>query len=149
MKIGELAKRTGLAASTIRFYEDIGLLTEVSRNSNGYRAYPAHAEWRLKLIVQGQHAGFSLDEMRRLLPADLADWQHGTLLTALQQKIDDITLLEEKLAENKRQLQILLAEIKAKPEGLDCAANAQRVLTELGLPDSSVAASSRPTKRSR
>ena len=37
MKIGELARRSGLAASTIRFYESKGLLKAVSRQSNGYR----------------------------------------------------------------------------------------------------------------
>ncbi|WP_233999519.1 MerR family transcriptional regulator [Pseudoalteromonas sp. T1lg22] len=76
MKIGELAKRTGLAASKIRFYEDIGLLQLVERKANGYRSYPPEAEVVLKLIVDGQKAGFSLDELRQLLPADLENWQH-------------------------------------------------------------------------
>lgn len=40
MKIGELAKRSGLAASRIRFYEKIGLLKTVKRSANGYRSYP-------------------------------------------------------------------------------------------------------------
>lgn len=40
MKIGELARRTGLAASRIRFYEEAGLLV-VQRQANGYRDYPS------------------------------------------------------------------------------------------------------------
>ena len=78
MKIGELAKRTGLSASKIRFYEDIGLLKMVERKANGYRSYPEEAEVVLNLIVSGQQAGFSLDELKALLPADLSGWQHAT-----------------------------------------------------------------------
>lgn len=37
MKIGDLAKRTGLTASRIRFYERVGLLKAVERTTNGYR----------------------------------------------------------------------------------------------------------------
>ncbi|WP_443111535.1 MerR family DNA-binding transcriptional regulator [Burkholderia sp. FERM BP-3421] len=43
MKIGELAERTGLTPSRIRFYERIGLLTAVERQTNGYRAYSSDA----------------------------------------------------------------------------------------------------------
>ena len=43
MKIGELARRSGLTPSRIRFYERIGLLKTVDRQSNGYRTYPQQA----------------------------------------------------------------------------------------------------------
>ncbi len=43
MKIGELAERTGLATSRIRFYERIGLLKAARRQANGYRSYPDDA----------------------------------------------------------------------------------------------------------
>lgn len=147
MKIGELAKRTGLAPSTIRFYEEIGVLTGVQRSGNGYRNYPAQAQWQLALIIQGQQAGFSLDELRQLIPANLADWQHGSLLAALQQKIADITALEQKLAANKQQLQAVLKEIEAKPDGMACAENARRVLTELGMPTNQAASAPERTHR--
>ena len=42
MKIGELPRLTGLAASRIRFYEDAGLLV-AQRQANGYRDYPEQA----------------------------------------------------------------------------------------------------------
>ena len=51
MKIGELARRTGLAASAIRFYESKGLLNAVSRQENGYRDYPLEAVAVLSVIV--------------------------------------------------------------------------------------------------
>lgn len=75
MRIGELAERTGLAPSRIRFYERIGLLKTVRRKANGYRTYPPEAVTMLKLITTAQQAGFSLDELTSLLPADLAGRQ--------------------------------------------------------------------------
>ncbi len=39
VNIGELARRTGMSASTIRFYEKQGLLKAVERRPNGYRVY--------------------------------------------------------------------------------------------------------------
>ena len=62
MNIGELAWRTGLTASRIRFYESLGLLPMVERMPNGYRRYPRDAQLLLELIDTAQQAGFSLDE---------------------------------------------------------------------------------------
>ncbi|OAJ51547.1 MerR family transcriptional regulator [Paraburkholderia ginsengiterrae] len=130
MKIGELAERTGLAPSRIRFYEDIGLL-KVERESNGYRTYPSQTVLLLNLITGAQQAGFSLDEIRTLLPPDLAQWQHGSLVDTLRSKVQDIEALEMRLAQSKAHLVALLAEIEAKPAEIDCATNAKRVLSRL------------------
>ncbi|NAX25439.1 MerR family transcriptional regulator [Vibrio sp. V38_P2S17PM301] len=135
MKIGELSKRTGLAASKIRFYEDRGLLTQVNRKSNGYRSYPPEAELVLNLIITGQNAGFSLDELQKLLPSDLERWDHHSLVVALREKLNDIEALERKLADNKAQLTKILSEIEFKPTDIDCADNAKRVLGQIGLTD--------------
>lgn len=133
MKIGELAQRTGLTTSRIRFYERIGLLKSVERQNNGYRSYPDDAVLVLKLIATGQSAGFSLDELRTLLPRDLANWEHGTLLDTLRRKVQDIEALEAQLAQSKAQLVELMAQIETKPQDMDCAANARRVLSEIQL----------------
>ncbi len=128
MKIGELAERTGLAPSRIRFYEGIGLL-KVERQPNGYRTYPPQAVLVLELIATAQQAGFSLDEIRTLLPPDLARWEHGSLIETLRSKVQDIEALERRLAQSKAHLVALLAQIEAKPEEIDCATNAGRVLS--------------------
>ncbi|GJH17479.1 MerR family transcriptional regulator [Caballeronia novacaledonica] len=133
MKIGELAERTGLTTSRIRFYERIGLLKSVERQNNGYRSYPDDAVLVLKLIATGQSAGFSLDELRTLLPRDLANWEHGTLLDTLSRKVKDIEALQAQLAQSKAQLVELMGQIEAKPQDMDCAANARRVLSEMRL----------------
>ncbi len=90
MNIGELAKQTGLTSSRIRFYERAGLLKTVERKPNGYRTYPPEAVLVLELIATAQNAGFSLDEIRALLPPGLERWDHGVLLQALRSKVIDI-----------------------------------------------------------
>ncbi|MDX1635943.1 MAG: MerR family transcriptional regulator [Marinobacter sp.] len=133
MKISEIAERTQLAPSKIRFYERIGLLKSVQRKANGYRSYPPEAVTVLKLITTAQHAGFSLDELRSLLPSDMETWDHSFLLQSLQQKVRDIEDMEQRLAASKAQLLDVLADIEAKPQDMDCAANAKRVLSQYGL----------------
>ncbi|WP_298209041.1 MerR family transcriptional regulator [Acidovorax sp.] len=133
MKIGELAQRTGLAPSRIRFYERIGLLKAVERQANGYRSYSEDAVLVLRLITTAQKAGFSLDELRTLLPSGLASWEHGVLIGTLRRKVQDIEALETQLAESKAHLVELMAQIEAKPSDMDCAANAKRVLSEMKL----------------
>lgn len=131
MKIGELAKRSGLTQSRIRFYESIGLLKTVERRPNGYRTYPPEATVVLDLIATAQKAGFSLDEIRTLMPSDLEQWQHGALIEALERKVADIEALEARLSQSKAQLVALIGEIEARPDDIDCAANARRVLTRV------------------
>ncbi|WP_329764509.1 MerR family transcriptional regulator [Stenotrophomonas geniculata] len=127
MKIGELARRTGLAASRIRFYEEAGLLV-VQRQANGYRDYPEQAVLLLELITGAQRAGFSLEEIRVLLPPDMGQWQHDALITMLQQKVTDIEALQLRLAQSRAHLLAPIEDIQARPEGIDCAANSRRVL---------------------
>lgn len=133
MKIGELAKRSGLAASTIRFYESKGLLKAVSRQSNGYRDYPLEAVAILSIISDAQQAGFSLDEIKQVLPEDISSWRHDELMAALKKKIADIESLEVRLAQNKAHLLSLIQLIDAKPEDVDCKDNAARVMESLGI----------------
>ena len=143
MKIGDLAKRSGLATSTIRFYESKGLLNAVSRQTNGYREYPLEAVAVLSIIANAQQTGFTLDEIRQILPDDLAHWQHDELLIALRKKIQDIESMEVGLAQNKAHLQSLIQLIDAKPADMACADNAVRVLDSMGIASGKKAAASR------
>ena len=149
MKIGELAQRTGLAPSRIRFYERIGLLKAVERQANGYRSYPDDAVLALRLIATGQRAGFSLDELRALLPSDLASWDHGTLLDTLRRKVHDIEVLQAQLAQGKAHLMELMAQIEARPQDMDCAANARRVLAGMRLAEADGAPDTVQARRRR
>lgn len=133
MKIGELAKRTGLAASTIRFYEAKGLLKAVSRQSNGYRDYPLEAVSVLSIISDAQQAGFSLEEIIQVLPEDISAWKHAELMAALRKKIDDIESLQVRLAQNKAHLLSLIQLMDATPQDVDCKDNVARVMDGMGI----------------
>ena len=66
MNIGTAAERSGLPAKTIRYYEDIGLLSP-DRAENGYRDYSANDVHRLKFLQRSRSLGFSVEECRQLL----------------------------------------------------------------------------------
>lgn len=133
MKIGELAKRTGLTASAIRFYESKGLLKSVDRLSNGYREYPPEAAAVLAIIINAQQTGFTLDEIKGVLPANATGWRHDELMATLRRKLADIEAMERRLANNKAHLLSLIDLIESKPEGMECEDNAARVLDQVGL----------------
>jgi DNA-binding transcriptional MerR regulator len=67
MRIGELARVSGLSADTIRYYERIGLMPAPRRTSSGYREYPAGAANRLRIIRNAAQLGFPLQEIAKVL----------------------------------------------------------------------------------
>lgn len=79
--IGELARRSGLAASALRFYEDAGLLVS-GRSESGRRQFPRSILRRVAFIRAAQAVGLTLDEIRAALATlpdgrtpTQADWQ--------------------------------------------------------------------------
>jgi DNA-binding transcriptional MerR regulator len=68
LPIGELARRTGVATSALRYYERIGLLSPAARPGRR-RHYTASSADRVALIRLYQDAGFTLEEIGRMLPA--------------------------------------------------------------------------------
>lgn len=66
LTIGDAAARTGLPAKTIRYYEDIGLVTPL-RAANGYRAFGEAEIHNLTFIARARALGFSVEECRALL----------------------------------------------------------------------------------
>lgn len=66
MNIGQVAARTGLPVKTIRYYDEIGLVTP-DRGPNGYRDFDEAQLARLHFLAEARHLGFSLDECRRLI----------------------------------------------------------------------------------
>src|SRR5438128_4643207 len=65
--IGEVAKRAGVSAPTVRYYEEVGLLTRAPRSSAGYRRYTDGTIEELRFIKKAQALGFSLDEIGEIL----------------------------------------------------------------------------------
>src|SRR5229473_2287248 len=67
MNIGELARRSGVASTALRYYEKAGLLPESRRSSSGYRTYQPEAVPRLAFIRAAQAVGLSLAEIREVI----------------------------------------------------------------------------------
>ena len=65
--IGDVARRAGVSAPAIRYYEGIGLLPSPARSSTGYRWYTESTVEALRFIRKAQALGFSLDELRDIL----------------------------------------------------------------------------------
>ena len=62
MTIGEISRRSGVASSALRFYEQRGLITS-ERAGSGHRRFPRHTLRRIAFIVFAQRIGLSLDEI--------------------------------------------------------------------------------------
>lgn len=69
MRSGEVAKRAGVSADTLAYYECKGLLPAPKRLPNGYRSYPPEALSRVALIQRALSVGFTLAELSRILRA--------------------------------------------------------------------------------
>jgi DNA-binding transcriptional MerR regulator len=130
MKIGELAQRSGMAPSKIRFYEAQGLITQVKRQANGYREYPPQTVQVLEIIVAAQAGGFSLDEIRHLLPVPgMEKWNKAGLLDTLKRKVAEIELLQQRLRQNKARLLEVIRRTEHPP--LPCPENAEQLMKKL------------------
>ena len=90
MRIGELAERSGVGSSRIRFYEKRGLLPAAARRENGYRDYPASMAPVLRYIEAAQALGFSLREIAVSLPAVGSPTALDTILPALERRLSDV-----------------------------------------------------------
>ena len=66
-QIGEVAERLELSLRTVRYYEEVGLVTPAERSPGGFRLYDDDAIERLELIKQMKPLEFSLEETRELL----------------------------------------------------------------------------------
>lgn len=67
LRIGQLAKATGINPRTLRYYETIGLLQPVARTSAGYRLYSSEAVDRLRFVRRGQRLGLTLKDIAAIL----------------------------------------------------------------------------------
>lgn len=69
LDIGEVSRQTGMSASTLRFYEEIGLIASIGRRGLR-RQFDARVLERLALITLGRSAGFSLGEIAQMFAPD-------------------------------------------------------------------------------
>lgn len=89
MDIAEVAKRTGVPASALRYYEQKGLIAS-AREPGARRCYSPDVLDQLALIALGQAAGLSLDEIRSMLSPNSAPNIDRRLLEAKADEIDTL-----------------------------------------------------------
>jgi DNA-binding transcriptional MerR regulator len=93
MDVGEVVKASGLPASTLRFYEDKGLIQSTGRHGLRRQFHPDVLE-RLALIALGRTAGFSLDEISQMFTPQGPDINRALLLAKadeLDARIKELT----------------------------------------------------------
>lgn len=100
LRIGELASRTGKSIHALRYYEQVGLIPFVQRDTGGRRLYnPQHVEW-LQFLDRLQRTGMTLAQMQ----------QYASLVSRGRQTLDArVELLNLHLQEIDRQMEELAA----------------------------------------
>jgi DNA-binding transcriptional MerR regulator len=68
MQISEVAAQLGVATSTVRYYERIGLVPDPPRTESGYRAYDDEAVARLVFVTRAKRIGLTLEQIAEVLP---------------------------------------------------------------------------------
>jgi MerR family transcriptional regulator, copper efflux regulator len=99
MNIGAIAKRTGLPAKTIRYYESIGLIPPALRSEGNYRTYGEQDLQTLKFVQRARGLGFSVKDVSRLLTL----WQDRRRASAEVRRLaqDHVVEIDRKIEELK------------------------------------------------
>lgn len=139
MKIGDVARHTGMNTKTIRFYEEAGLLPPPARTSAGYRNYQPEVADRLRFIRRGQAAGLTLQQIRQVLTIhDHGDAVCSHVRDVLQKRLDDVRGQIAELVGLEGHLESLLHRAEQKPPSdHDLSAICWILENELGNTDSS------------
>lgn len=105
MTIGEASKLTGVSVDKLRYYERIGLIPKVHRNSSGIRDYDSTVLGVINLIMHLKNSGMKLESIRKYMILAMEDKDTGNerkeLLTEAKEK------LEEQLIEIHKSLDIV------------------------------------------
>jgi len=142
MRIGELARATGIEIETIRYYEREGLLTLPTRQTNGYRTYGQAQLERLAFIRHCRALDIPLAEVRRLLAfADQPDSDCQDInrlidaqLARVRARLKSMRALEKQLTELRRHCDAghkasncgILHELVAAAHGEACACHGEQ-----------------------
>ncbi|MBQ4823584.1 MULTISPECIES: Cu(I)-responsive transcriptional regulator [unclassified Leisingera] len=96
MNIGDVSRRSGLPAKTIRYYEDIGLI-KPHRSANGYRCFAETDLHKLAFLGRARALGFTIEDCRTLM----ALYEDETRASAdvKQLALEHLGKIEEKIAD--------------------------------------------------
>lgn len=121
MKIGALAKLTGLSVQTIRYYEHEGLLSTAPRTEGNYRFYDETASHDLFFIKQCRNLGLTLEEIRQLIGySSTPDEACNSINKIIDNHIQQVDVRLAELQELRRQLGELRTKCDAHQAVKDC-----------------------------
>lgn len=102
LKVGELARRTGLTVRTLHHYDEIGLLSPSRRTPSGHRLYALAEVRRLQQIASLRQVGLSLEDIRRCL--DRPEYTLDQVLEMQIRRLDDEMSRQRELLERLKRL---------------------------------------------
>ncbi len=109
LSIGEVARRTGIRPSALRYYEEVGLLPRTPR-TGGRRRYGEQAVQMVEVLRFAQQAGFTLDEIRKLFHGFDAKAPLGARWRLLAQaKLRELDELQARVEQMRRAIEQGLA----------------------------------------
>ncbi|HEX8804934.1 MAG TPA: MerR family transcriptional regulator [Acidimicrobiales bacterium] len=101
-RIAEVAERTGFTTTTLRYYEDIGLVSPAGRSAAGYRLYDDASLDRLRFVARAKALGCRLDEI-----ADLASAWEGGECRPVQERL--LATMQDRIADSQARIASLAA----------------------------------------
>ena len=104
-RIGELVKQLNINKETIRYYERIGLISETTRDKNGYRIYTKEDMEKIKFILIVKNFGFSLNEISTLIHDEILCGDIKSIKKFVEDKVNEINTKINQLVETKRLLE--------------------------------------------
>ena len=135
IRIGALAKLTGVTVETIRYYEKRGLIVQSARLASGYREFPMDAIRQVQFVGRAQALGFSLAEVEQLAELRRQAWAGDAtaqLRTAAVEKLHDVEGRIRELRGLQRELASLIADCdKACPVDSISAGNSNVVASQM------------------
>ncbi len=122
MKIGDVARRTGLTAKAIRYYEELELISAPPRTDSGYRIYSEEHVSRLQFITKARRLGLSLAEVGTIFDLRAqAQRPCRHVLALLDRKLSEINSVIEDLTSFRDELTALrdsaVENLERVPEG--------------------------------
>jgi MerR family gold-responsive transcriptional activator of gol and ges genes len=125
LTIGQVARVSGVAAKTIRYYEQVGVLPAPSRAASGYRLYDQPGVERLRFIRRARSLGLPLQELKALM-GTLNDGARPALRPRLRAlvraQLDAVTNQITELERLRQQLEHILQRMRTvqEPRGGVC-----------------------------
>jgi DNA-binding transcriptional MerR regulator len=122
-RISEVAERTGIPATTLRYYEDIGIVPPSQRTTAGYRVYDDRTLARLSFIANAKQLGLTLDEVRSLVQlwdADECAPVQQEMARLVDAKIFDVARRSGELAAFANELQLIAARLRSEAHPGPC-----------------------------